>query len=236
MRCTVHVIEPTTSEPRSKNHRKPRRRHWLGVVCLGFLSQAVPGCLYDPDKPCGDGMDVYGDNERCVCPPGAAYTATGCVTCGAHEVASASGCACEDGYSRPTANAACVETPTDLGSACDPAAPDCPTPYDHCEPAADGGYCTTAGCTTTEDCKGGYACNADSVCQRPPNGLGSSCTTPDDCAGTEATFCDTFMTHSCQVQGCAFDPDSCFPGFECCDLSAFGLPQPLCIPQGACAP
>jgi hypothetical protein len=63
-----------------------------------------------------------------------------------------------------------------------------------------------------------------------------ACETPDDCAGTEATFCDSFMTHSCQVQGCQVDPNDCFAGFECCDLSAFGLPEPLCIPTGACMP
>lgn len=221
---------------RSLKHRGIGRHRASGVAAVWLLAQAVPGCLYDPDEPCGEGMEVYGDKARCVCPAGTVYTSTGCVACGEHEVATASGCACEDGYSRPTADEACALTPDGLGEACDPAAPACPAPYDHCEPVDDSGYCTTSDCATSDDCKGGYACNADSVCQRPPNGLGKPCTTPAECEGTEATFCDTFIAHSCQVQGCQLDPDDCFVGYECCDLSMFGLPQPLCVPQGMCMP
>jgi hypothetical protein len=29
-------------------------------------------------------------------------------------------------------------------------------------------------------------------------------------------------------------PNDCFQGYACCDLSMFGMPQPLCLPQGAC--
>lgn len=223
------------SKLESTNVRGHARKRWLGLAGLALLTQVIPGCLYDSDKPCGD-LDVYGDNARCVCPAGSAYTPDGCVACGAHEVASASGCVCEEGYSKPTADAPCAETPTGLGTECDPAAPSCPEPYDHCEPASDAGYCTTSGCSASTDCEGGYACNADAVCQRPPVGLGKSCSSPDDCAGTEATFCDTFQTHACQVQGCSLAPNDCFVGFECCDLSAFGLPEPLCVPQGLCMP
>jgi hypothetical protein len=28
--------------------------------------------------------------------------------------------------------------------------------------------------------------------------------------------------------------DNCFSGTECCDLSAFGIAMPVCIPAGAC--
>lgn len=210
-------------------------RRLVGLISLGVAMQAVSGCLYDADKPCGEGFVVYGDNARCVCPEGTVFTGTSCLKCGEHELASASGCMCQDGYSRPSAGAACVETPSGLGAACDTAAPMCATPFDHCEPGGAAGYCTNT-CAAPEDCSGGYACNASGICQRPPVGLGQACSTPDDCAGTEATFCDTFMTHSCQVQGCALTPNNCFSGFECCDLSAFGLPEPLCIPEGACMP
>lgn len=217
---------------------KPRTRErggWLGIAALALLAQAMPGCIYDSDNRCGDGMELDSAQGLCVCAAGYAYTPTGCVKCGEHEVTSANGCVCEDGFSRPTADAACVETPSGLGLACDPAASTCAAPYDHCEPSsgADAGYCTSS-CATSDDCTGGYACNADSVCQRPPVGLNKSCTSPDDCAGTEATFCDTFQTHACQVQGCQLDPNNCFVGYECCDLSAFGLPEPLCVPQGLC--
>jgi hypothetical protein len=60
------------------------------------------------------------------------------------------------------------------------------------------------------------------------------CTSEADCAGTEATYCDIFVSRSCLVQGCSLDPDNCFEGWECCDLSAFGIPMPLCLPLGAC--
>jgi hypothetical protein len=213
-----------------------RFRRWLGGVGLGLAAYTVSGCLYDPDEPCGDEFSVYGDNVRCVCPEGTAYSPTGCVACGEHEVASAAGCTCEDGYSRASAEEPCTETPSGLGAECDPNAPDCPAPYDHCEPTDGAGYCTTTGCTTNDDCTGGYRCNGSGVCQRPPLGLGQACASADDCAGTEATFCDNFMTHSCQVQGCRLDANDCFLGYECCDFSAFGLAQPLCAPEGTCTP
>lgn len=217
-----------------KNKHKRWFQPWLGLAWLGLTAHLMPGCLYDPDDPCSEGMEVYGDNMRCVCPEGSAYTPQGCVTCGEHEIASASGCSCEDGYSRPSADAPCVETPSGLGAECDPAAPMCLAPYEHCEPASDSGYCTTDGCTTTDDCENGYACNAGSVCQRPPLGQGMTCESADDCAGTEATFCELGLTHQCHVQGCQLEPNDCFPGYACCDLSMFGVPELLCVPEGTC--
>ncbi len=194
-----------------------------------------PACLYDADQRCGDGLEYDSKDMRCVCPSGTVYAATGCVACQEHELASPAGCVCEEGYSRPTSDAACAPAPQGLGAECSPSSSSCAAPFDHCEPSGDSGYCT-ASCASSADCEGGYACNTESICQRPPAGLGQSCETPDDCAGTEATFCDTFQTHSCQVQGCQLDPNNCFAGYECCDLSAFGLPQPLCVPQGLCMP
>jgi hypothetical protein len=72
------------------------------------------------------------------------------------------------------------------------------------------------------------------VCRRPPVGLNKSCTSNDDCAGTEATYCDTFVAHACIVQGCSVTPNNCFSGYQCCDLTTFGVPQPICVPTGAC--
>lgn len=215
---------------------EPRRKRWLlSLVYLSVLAVAPPGCLYDSDKPCDDGQVYDRQNMRCVCPPSSVYSANGCVACKEHELASPAGCVCEQGYAKSTPDAACAPVPQGLGASCDPAASACAAPYDHCEPAATAGYCTSA-CTSNDQCTGGYACNAQSICQRPPVGLGQSCASPDDCAGTEATYCDTFQTHACQVQGCQLDPNDCFAGFECCDLSAFGLAQPLCVPQGLCMP
>lgn len=229
-------IEAILSNSRVMKHEGDPRLRWLGVICLFFVGQTLQGCLYDSDQPCDDGMVFSEEFQRCICPDASAYTPDGCVACGEHEVASATGCVCEAGYARPAADQPCTEVPMGLGAECDPSAPACPAPYDHCEAAGESGYCTISGCTSSDDCEGGYACNDESVCQRPPVGLGQSCATPEDCAGTEATFCDSFMTQSCQVQGCSLDPDDCFAGFECCDLSAFGLPEPLCIPEGACMP
>ncbi len=217
------------------SRREPRRKPWLALTYSSLMALVSPACLYDADEPCGGGLQYDRQNERCVCPPDSVYSASGCVACKEHELPSASGCVCEQGYARSTPDAACVAVPQGLGASCDPAASLCAAPYDHCEAGASGGYCTSA-CTSSDQCSGGYACNAQSVCQRPPAGLGQSCESPDDCAGTEATFCDTFQTHACQVQGCRLDPNDCFAGFECCDLSAFGLPQPLCVPQGLCMP
>ena len=223
----------------SRGGRKPKRK----LAALALLGLVAGACVYDSDDRCGPHQVLYND-QRCVCEPGAALTPTGCVLCVENEVpgTSGAGCECAPGFSRPAAGMACEAVPAGLGTACSTAAPivPCSDPvYSHCEADASGaGYCTSTGCTSPADCTGGYACNtsgATSFCQRPPVGLGKACTTPDDCAGTEATFCDTFQTHSCQVQGCSLAPNNCFSGFECCDLSAFGLPQPLCIPQGACA-
>jgi hypothetical protein len=196
----------------------------------------LPGCLYDSHNRCGDTLvqEGEGDDARCVCPAGSYNSGTACVQCGAHEVATPSSCACEEGYSRPAEGQPCSEAPEGLGAECDPAASTCSAPYDHCEPSNDSGYCTTSGCASADDCEGGYACNDMSVCQRPPVGLNNPCTTTDDCAGTEATFCDQFMTHACLVQGCSLDPDDCFAGYECCDLSTFGIPTQICVTTGTC--
>jgi hypothetical protein len=223
-----------TLAPRSVPRHRGLRRSVAGFS-LGLVAYVLSGCLYDADHPCGDDFDVYGDGVRCVCPAGTAYSPAGCVACGEHEVASDAGCTCAEGYSRPSTDAPCALTPSGLGAECDPAAPACEALFDHCEPAGEAGYCTTAGCTTNDECTGGYACNTDGVCQRPPVGLGQACETAADCASTEATFCESFMTHTCQVQGCRLDENDCFSGYECCDYSAFGLPQPLCVPEGVCA-
>jgi hypothetical protein len=179
---------------------------------------------------------IFGDNAVCVCEEGAAPTATGCVPCGEHEVPGSTGCVCETGYAR-SSGSTCEAVPTALGAACSETEPCEDATFDHCQlGASHTGYCTSAGCASSSECVGGYACDTKSqpsFCKRPPTGLGKSCAAASDCADGEATFCDTFMTHVCLVEGCSLESDDCFEGWVCTDLSQFGMPKPLCLAAGA---
>jgi hypothetical protein len=214
------------------------RRAWLrSIALLGSATFAHAACVYDGDQPCGVGQVLDHEYLRCVCAPGSAYTPAGCVACGANEVADAQGCSCVEGYVRPTPDAACEPAPSGLGEACDENSPCADPTYSQCVTSANGGYCTNIGCGGPGDCQGGYACDTSavpSVCRRPPVGQGRSCQTSADCADSEATYCDSFVTHSCLVQGCTLSPDDCFTGSECCDLSGFNVPRPICVAEGTC--
>jgi hypothetical protein len=221
----------------------PRLKYRHAAALFALLGAMPSACTYDSSDRCGPHQVMYED-LRCVCDATSFTTATGCEPCGTDEVPGTTGCVCKDGYVKPDGADVCEpapmggQPPVGLGIACDASTP-CPNAeFDHCESGADGkGYCTATGCASAGECTGGYACDASvtpSICRRPPLGLAMSCSSDADCAGTEATYCDTFQSHSCLVQGCSLAPDNCFSGWECCDLSAFGVPQPLCIPQGAC--
>jgi len=190
----------------------PRFRYSHAAALFAFLGAMPSACMYDSSDRCGPHQVMYED-LRCVCAPGYALASPTATTCDA--------------------------IPTGIGAPCDTATASCTDPvYNHCEPGANGmGYCTNANCASSDDCTDGYACDlavTPSVCRKPPTGLGKSCTSEADCAGTEATYCDTFVTHTCLVQGCSLAPDNCFVGTECCDLSSFGIAQPLCVAAGAC--
>lgn len=206
----------------------PRRALWVALGLIGA------GCVYDADDPCGPGQVRWEDSSLCVCAEGTAYTPEGCVSCGEHELATPTGCACEPGYARTLQTEPCLEIPADIGAACASDA-ECLNPsFPHCQLGGAEGYCTSINCASDADCTGGYACNltgAPPFCQRPPVGAGQPCTTDADCAGTEATFCDTLFAHSCLVQNCTVTPNNCFGGTECCNV---GGPLNLCIPAGAC--
>jgi hypothetical protein len=189
----------------------PRVKSRYAAALFALLGALPSACVYDSSDRCGPHQVMYED-LRCVCD--------------ATSVPNAAGTGCEP-------------APVGQGAPCDATKLCTDAEFNHCEAGADGsGYCTKTGCASSDDCTNGYACDlavTPSVCRRPPAGLGMSCTSNADCAGTQATYCDTFQTHSCLVQGCSLAPDNCFTGYECCDLSAFMIPQPLCIPQGACA-
>jgi hypothetical protein len=214
-------------------------RHCRPLLSLAALLAGAVGCVYDPNHRCDDYEVLSADGRQCVCMPGAAMTAHGCTLCGANEVAGNGTCDCVAGYSRPAPGLACQQVPSAQGAACDTLSAPCTDPtYTTCHVTnGTAGYCTNVGCTTSAECPNGYACAVDAqppYCRRPPVGAGRACQTSADCASSEATYCDSFMTHQCLVQGCALAPDNCFAGTVCCDLTSFGVPQPICVQSGTC--
>jgi hypothetical protein len=67
-----------------------------------------------------------------------------------------------------------------------------------------------------------------------PTGIGTPCSSHADCASFDATYCESFQSHQCLIEGCAVSPDDCPTDYECCDLSSFGLENTLCVPDGQC--
>lgn len=207
-----------------------RKRSPWGWLVLGLI---IPGCIIDNDHKCGPDEVPVG-KYLCTCPEGTAFTPTGCVPCGDHEVSSPTGCICEPGYARSSPVDACAEIPAGLGNACT-ADGDCPSPF-HCHVGPAVSYCTLLDCSDTAPCPGNFICDttgAAPFCKGPPVGEGKACMTNADCAGTEATFCD--LGGQCRVQDCTLAPDSCFPGIgtACCNLSSFNLPN-VCLQEGVC--
>jgi len=222
---------------RSTQFRK--RVHRGSLLPFTALLVASAGCVYDPNQRCDENQALSPDGQQCICVPGAAMTAHGCTLCGANEVPGNGTCDCAPGYARPTPAAACQQAPSALGTACDTLGAPCADPkYATCHVTnGTAGYCTSVGCTNAADCPSGYACDTSAVpgfCKRPPVGAGQACQTSAECAGTEATYCDSFVTHLCHVQGCTVAPDNCFSGTVCCDLTTFGVAQPICVPAETC--
>ena len=204
--------------------------------CLALVGSLFFAC-YDATDRCDPGEVLFADS-RCVCDQGLVQSDFGCVPCGENETATANGCVCADGFARVGAESACEQKPSGQGDACSNQTPCTTSAYSYCQAAAgSGGYCTSAGCGSSADCSSGYACDTSatpSFCKRPPVGAGKACANAADCAGTEATYCDAFVSHTCRVEGCTSSPDDCFAGTECCDLSRFGVPRPICVAEGMC--
>ena len=236
------VASEQRSTARAVRLGAPRRRLVRVELRLAFAflgaSSLPTACVYDADERCSPGQ-VLSSDTACVCAEGSAFTPQGCVPCAENEVPGTNGCVCADGLARPTPDAACQALPPALGAECDAASAPCTDPrYDYCQPVSgQSGYCTRAGCTSSAECEGGYACNTTAsppYCQRPPLGADQPCQTPADCAGTEATWCDTVVTSTCLVAGCSVAEQDCFGGMQCCDFALFGVPQPLCVAPGGC--
>jgi hypothetical protein len=134
--------------------------------------------------------------------------------------------------------AACEESA--IGAACsnDDA---CAAPYSHCVTDADGaGYCSGE-CESTASCPSGWTCEPEAavrVCKKLPTGFGVSCQTSADCAGYEATYCEAFRSHTCQLQDCASGATTCPSEWGCCDFTALiGVSMcmaPEALVDGAC--
>ena len=220
----------------SYTHAEQVGSKWLALVSAAAL---LAGCAYDAKDRCDENEELYADGTRCTCVAGAAMTAHGCMLCGANEVPGSTGCACAAGFVHASPETPCEAQSGALGTACDAQSSPCAdATFSHCQiTRGTSGYCTNTGCSGAAGCLDGYACDSASAvpyCRRPPVGAGQSCAVAADCAATEATFCDVTITHQCIVQGCALSPDNCFAGTQCCDLSGFGVPQPICVQAGTC--
>lgn len=174
-------------------------------------------------------MDATG--RLCVCEDNAIVDGRRCRPCPADEVAISGVCGCAAGTAKNNDNV-CV-TVAGLGDSCSNA-PCGDASYPVCAPESAGKTaetCTKA-CASDADCGASYTCatwEPEPYC-REFGGNGKPCTTSADCAGTDATFCDTYFTHSCIVAGCSLDAGGCPRGNVCCDFSGFGFGN-LCAPR-----
>lgn len=196
------------------------------VLLWGLMAT---GCVYDPDAKCGEDLVLSKDGFSCGCPKGSIFTPQGCLECGKNEVAGATTCDCKKGFSRSGAGAACTKTPEPM------------EPTD--TPAGDGGAGVTdesgnettdeaMTCTSSEDCQGQDECRVSTgECVPYPTGLKTPCTSAADCQGFEAAYCNVGFSNVCEVNKCDVANNDCFPGFHCCDVSAFMIPDPLCIEE-----
>ncbi|MDX2052188.1 MAG: hypothetical protein SFV15_07350 [Polyangiaceae bacterium] len=204
------------------------------LFCAALLGAGA--CVYDASEKCSTNQRYW--NETCICVEGAVQLPNGCVPCGENETPVGNECACVAGYERLEAGAKCTPRASQLGVACDTASTPCSDPnFSECHVVSGtSGYCTSTGCSAEKPCTGDYACDTNAsvpYCRRPPVGAGKACAAPADCASTEATYCESFSTKQCFVQGCTQSPNSCFPGMECCLISLLG--KTLCLPPGGCA-
>lgn len=180
-------------------------------ILLVFVASVV-GCLVDPDDPCGEQFSKVSDGA-CACPAGSIVAGGVCSPCGEHERSEGNQCVCEGGYERATGSSECVaitdESAQPVGS-----------------PEAGAG-----GCSSSAECGAGLLCDVYGAreCVAAPSGFGAACTRASDCAGTEATFCDTFASRTCQVQGCSELGGVCPGDMICCSYAILSVS--LCIPS-----
>ena len=180
------------------------------------------GCVYDANELCGPHMKYDTSLDVCLCDDSSIADGLRCTLCPADEVAVAGACGCAPGSTKNSAGV--CDRVVGLGDPCQSAS-DCTNPgYAYCAPGVTGSSCTSA-CASDSDCGDSYTCatwEPQPYC-REFVGLGMSCTSAADCAGTDATFCDTYQSHTCIVAGCTVGDGACPRGTLCCDFSQYGF-------------
>jgi hypothetical protein len=207
-------------------------------VCLVSLLLTAGCVVSEGNAACGENqVEVNGDGAHyCLCKPGFIIDddAVGCKACGENEESKRNECVCKEGYVRTDG----VCTMSSLGAACDSDA-QCAGDFPICVMEDAAGYCSSEGCSTSGDCQPMWFCDRQAepaTCKKPPNGYRQPCEAAADCAGTSATFCDTFQSHSCLIQGCGVGAP-CPGDWSCCRIMLLGVSlciEPSGLAQGAC--
>ena len=202
--------------------RSPRASAIL-LYLTTMISVANTACIYDSSDRCGTAMKFNEAANACVCADNAIPVIGGCQACPTGQIVTGGKCGCPTGETLD-ANNQCA-TVAGLGEACTTSA-DCKTaPYTDCAPdTATGAKSCTKACTANADCDGAYTCatwEAAPYC-RQFTSYGDSCASSADCTG-DASYCDTFTTHKCDVQNCSLTENDCPRDTMCCDFSSFGL-------------
>ncbi len=212
-------------------------RNFPRLVLPHLAIALAAACAFDADDRCGAHQSFNDVLNVCECDSGYALDGEECVRCGDNEVPADGQCVCEPGFVR-SEEGDCEPAGGDLSMECEPESSDCAGEYSFCAlaPAGDG-YCTAADCESSDDCPDGFTCTtweASPFCMRPPTGLGDECDSHEDCEGNDASFCESLLNRACVVAGCDLELEDCSDGFECCDISAFGVEDTLCVPEGRC--
>jgi hypothetical protein len=193
----------------------------------------MSGCILDDDKCGPNQIAVSQSHVICACKPGSVLAPDdrSCVPCAANEEEVSGVCVCKEGFSRASAGEVCSEST--IGTACSDAAPCASSAAPYCATSgAAEGYCTSTGCENSASCPQDWSCESAAegrYCRRPPTGIGQACESDRDCAGFEARYCDSILTRSCLLAGCATGQATCPTGWGCCDYSPLGAALSICI-------
>lgn len=213
---------------------------WSLAAGAGLALSLLSCLVADGDAACGaHQVQVRGAGLLyCRCESGFVIDDDdiGCKPCGENEDSDGRTCTCKPGYARTPGGGACTES--SLGSACSSDA-ECAGDSALCVLDGADGYCSSEGCASSADCQPNWYCEqaeSTSVCKKPPDGYRQPCEAPGDCAGTAATFCDSFQSHSCLIQGCG-SGSPCPGDWSCCEIAVLGVTlciEPTGLVDGAC--